>query len=361
VEVGDYAVAIVTRGGERRVLSRGYRGSAGLAWTRDGDAIWFSANNHGADPALYAVNMSGKERVVQQIAGWFCLEDIGSTGGVLFGATNSRIGLRWKPPDQPEREYSWLDTSLVYDLTHDASRILFHELSHGEGRNAAIYLRKTDGSEAVRLGDGNRPSLSPDGRWVMCIRNEGATSHLRLLPTGAGDVRTLSGPPMRYEAAEWFPGGDRVLFTAAERGRPPRTYVQALDGRPPQQVTNEGVRASKVTPDGKSVLIVDGGKLFLRPVESDARRHIGNLEPSESPIAWSNGGASLFIRRTSPDAIKIFRLHLSGGRRELWREIKPPEPGATFIGPVAITPDGKSFAFSYQRDTANLFLVEGLG
>ena len=69
-----------------------------------------------------------------------------------------------------------------------ARRILFVEMSYGQPRNTAIYLRKTDGSPAVRLGDGNRPLLSPDGKWVACIVSDGPKTKLTLLPTGAGEA-----------------------------------------------------------------------------------------------------------------------------------------------------------------------------
>ena len=39
--------------------------------------------------------------------------------------------------------------------------------SEAEARRDAIYLRGTDGSDAVRLGDGFPEDLSPDGKWVL--------------------------------------------------------------------------------------------------------------------------------------------------------------------------------------------------
>jgi hypothetical protein len=40
--------------------------------------------------------------------------------------------------------------------------------------------------------------------------------------------------------------------------------------------------------------------------------------------------------------------------------VKVPEPGAQFLGPLALSADGKACATTFQRDLANLFLVRGL-
>jgi len=35
--------------------------------------------------------------------------------------------------------------------------------------------------------------------------------------------------------------------------------------------------------------------------------------------------------------------------------VKVPEPGAQFLGPLALSANGKSYATTFQRDLANLF------
>ena len=49
------------------------------------------------------------------------------------------------------------------------------------------------------------------------------------------------------------------------------------------------------------------------------------------------------------------------GARRLWKEIVPPDPaGVLAVGPIVITPDGKSCVYSYRRALDDLFLVTGL-
>ena len=122
-------------------------------WSPRGDEIWFSAGQPGSDPALYAVALSGKQRFLTQAPGWIVMQDAAADGRVLLSVVNSRLGIRYVDFEHStERDLAWLDASFLYELSSDAKNVLFVELSNGEGRNAAIYLRKTDGSRRRTTG-----------------------------------------------------------------------------------------------------------------------------------------------------------------------------------------------------------------
>ena len=58
---------------------------------------------------------------------------------------------------------------------------------------------------------------------------------------------------------------------------------------------------------------------------------------------------------------RVYRVEIATGRRELWKEFSLPDPtGVTGIGCAAITPDGKTFVFTYSQQLSDLYLVEGL-
>ncbi len=361
LEVGDYSVCVAGPNRPKQVLSRGWRGIGALNWSPDGDEIWFSAGQSGRDPALYAVNLSGKQRVVSQVAGWIVMQDVAHDGRVLLSAVNSRLGILYVSSDSTtERDLAWLDASLAYELSDDGKSLVFVELSEGERRNSAIYLRKTDGSAAVRLGYGNRPSLSPDGKWVLCVRYEPGRSQLLLLPTGPGESRLLNVEDMHYESAEWFPDGKRILFTGNQAGRPVRTWIYDLDGEKPKPITPEGVRATRVSPDGHSFVIAEAHKLSLGAIGGGQPRTISDLQSGETVVRWSGDGRYLFLRKLEGDTIRVSRLDVSTRRKQPWHVLKAPELGAEFSGPLALSADGKTYACSFQHDLANLYLVRGL-
>ena len=360
-EVGDYSLSVVGLNQPKRVLSRGWRAIGSLNWSPRGDEIWFSAGQPDSDPALYAVGLSGKQRFLTQAPGWIVMQDAAADGRVLLSLVNSRLGIRYVDFTRSiERDLAWLDASLLYELSNDAKRLLFVELSNGEGRNSAIYLRSTDGSAAVRLGYGNRPSLSPDGKWIVCIRHEPGSSRLMLLPTGPGESRFLKIDGVHFESLAWFPDSKRIVFTGNESGRPVRTWTYDLDSEKATPLTAEGTRGGPVSPDGRWFVVADPHRLSLAPVGSGARRTITVLTNGQAVMRWSTDGRYLFLQQPEGETIKISRLDVASGRKEPWQTLKVPEPGAEFIGALALSADGKACAFTFQHDLANLYLVRGL-
>lgn len=359
-EVGDYSVCVVGPNRPKQVLSPGWRSVGLLSWSSRGDEIWFSASQPGSDPALYAVDLSGKKRFLTQTPGYIVMQDVAADGRVLLSTVNSRLGIRFVDFEHStERDLAWLDASLIDQVSDDAKNIIFGELSYGEGRNPALYIRKTDGSAAVQLGYGNRPSLSPDGKWVICIRREPGRSRLMLLPTGAGESRFLNVEGVYFESLGWFPDSKRIIYTGSESGHPVRTWMYDLDSGKSSPLTPEGTKGSQVSPDGRW-LVIAGHRLSLAPIGGGATRFVAELQDGEAVVRWSGDGSHLFLKRPEGDTMKLSRVDLASGRKEPWRSVKVPEPGAEFIGDVGLSADGKVCAFSFQHDLANLFLVRGL-
>jgi Tol biopolymer transport system component len=361
VEVGDYSLCIVGPSHPRQVLSHGWRTIGALNWSPDNREVWFSAGQLGGDPALFAVNLSGVQRLVTQTGGIIVMQDVARDGRVLLSTVNSRLGILYSPPNGgAQRDLAWLDSSLIYELSNDAQSLVFVELSNGQGRNSAIYLRKTDGSPAVQLGYGNRPSLSPDGKWVACIHHELERSRLMLLPTGPGESQFAKIDGMHFDGVEWFPDNKRILFTGNETGHGTRSWIYDLETNKTTPVTPEGTRGVRISPDGRSFITVDPHKLLLTPVGGGNSRTVVDLQNGESVVRWSGDGRYLFLQQREPTSIKISRLEIATGRKEPWFVVKVPEPGAQFFGPLALSADGKACASTFQRDLANLFLVRGL-
>jgi Tol biopolymer transport system component len=366
-DVGDYTVTVLDMKGGKRALSRGWQALGGLAWSPNGSEIWFGGAKAGGEPALRAVTLGGKERMVVETPASMLVDDITRDKKLLVTVVDTRLGISaLAPGSKQESDLSWFDASRVYDISADGKTILFVELSYGQARNPAIYLRKTDGAQAVRLGDGNRPALSPDGKFVACILNNGPKTELSLLPTGPGEARTFSTPGMHYERVEWFPDGQKLLFTGNEPNRPMRTYLQDIRGGAPMAITSEGTTAAHVSADGKYVTSVMKDKLSLLPIAGAPSKpgiatQVIDVQPGDSVIRWSADGRSLFLRQNEGlTAMKINRLDLASRHEEPWKELKPADPVGVQIGQVVMTPDGNAYAYSFQRDICTLYLAQGL-
>ena len=358
-------VVVVDLNGKKRSLSQSYGGGAvGLAWSPKGDEVWVTATLIGIDRSVFAVSLSGKERLVARVPADLTLQDVMPDGRVLLARDSWRRGLIVHREDDPaEHDFTWLDWSFPVTLSPDGRTLLFREEGEAGGPSYAVYVRKTDGSPAVRLGDGQSLALSPDGKWALSCRGDKETD-LFLLPTGAGEPRPLQGHDIIHSAATFFPDGKRVLLAGTEPNHGLRLYVQDIDVDKIEAVTPEGTNGFSfaLSPDGRSIAAVGpDDKAYLFPVPSGDPLPIKGLQPGEVPVAWTADGRSLYIYRGGELPAKVYRLELATGNRVLWKQLMPPDPaGVEFVGPVLPTPDGKSYVYGYRRLLSDLYLVEGL-
>jgi Tol biopolymer transport system component/predicted Ser/Thr protein kinase len=358
-------VSVVDVNGKKRSLTEPYGGGAiGLAWSPNGDEVWVTATDLGIDRALYAVSLSGKKRLVARVPADLTLQDVLSDGRALLARDNWRRGLIVHAADDvSERDFTWLDWSYPVTLSADGKTLLFREEGEAGGPSYAVYLRKTDGSPAVRLGDGQSLALSPDGKWALSSRGDNQTD-LFLLPTGPGEPKHLEGHGIIHSAACWFPEGTRILFSGTESNHGVRLYVQDIATSKIQAISPEGINGLSfaLSPDGRLAAAVGpDGKGYFFPVTAGDPKPISGLLGGETPVAWSSDGTSLYVYRGGELPAKVYRLEISSGRRTLWKQLMPPDPaGVEYVGPVLPTPDGKAYAYGYRRLLSDLYLVEGL-
>jgi Tol biopolymer transport system component len=360
------AVAVVDRAGKKTTLSRNWGDAAGLAWNPKTGEVWFSARESRAGPGgsfLHAVSLSGRHRVIDAGGRIAVVRDIFRDGRVLLVDTELPSQLMCLPPGaKREVDLSWFDFSEGSGLSADGKTVLLSERGFAGGFRGAAYLRQTDGSGAVRLGEGFPIALSADGKWAACIDLE-SQDRLVLLPTGAGQSKTLPNERLIYGAygAAWFPDGKRILFPAYRPGHGAALFVQDLSGGSPRPMTPEGVEAGVVSPDGQYVAARGpGDRVFLYSIDGGEPRAVPEVRPSDELIRWDERGEALFL--ASGDLPKrIDRLELASGRRTFLRDLAPDDPvGLRFLGGVLMTPDGKSYVYTAYRDFSTLYVVDGL-
>jgi eukaryotic-like serine/threonine-protein kinase len=358
------SIAVVDLSGKKKTLSTGWETAWGLGWSPNGSEIWFSSTRLGYGRYLSAVSLSGKERLLAREPGTLTLQDVARDGRVLITRDVPRVGMvGMTAGSSKERDLSWLDWSAPKDLSFDGKKLLFTESGEAGGENYSTYLRGTDGSPAVRLGDGVSFALSPDQRWVLSGLPK-APVQLNLLPTGAGESRQLTHDQINRLWARWFPDGKRLLFSGDEPGKGVRLYVQDMSGAPAKAITSEGVNGSliAISPDGKQVALVGADqKPALLTVDSGEIRPIPGLDTGEAPIAWTSDGRSLFVYRLGEVPATVNRLDLATGHKQAWKQLVPPDvSGVTDISSVLITPDGNNYVYEYGRTLSDLYLVNDL-
>jgi eukaryotic-like serine/threonine-protein kinase len=229
-----------------------------------------------------------------------------------------------------------------------------------------VYLRRTDGSSAVRLGEGIPIQFSPDGKWVLTSYPSGlkpaSVPQLVLLATGAGQAVTLTHDSIEHGFGTLLPDGKGFLFDGVEPGHAPRSWVQDGSEAKPQPITPEGVTAQGFSPNGKLLVAVDRERKFwVYPVEGGQPRALSGIEPGENPIRWSMDGKYLFVAAVAAIPVRIYRTEVGSGRRQFVSKVAPSDlAGLWGFLTVHITPDGRSYVYSDYRILSDLYLASGL-
>jgi Tol biopolymer transport system component len=355
-------VGVVDLSGKKTVLSEGYWGLEGLAWSSNGDEVLYSGGAAYSNFDIYAVNLAGKRRVALQSPGGLTIQDVAADGRWIASRDDHYRELLVLAPGQDrERDLSWLDLSYPASLSPDGKTLLFTEENDRMGANYSVCLSQTDGSPVVRLGEGTASDLSRDGSWALAVIPS-QPQQLVLYPTGAGQPRKLErGGLVSYESAQLLPDGRSILACGHEEGQGVRCYVQSVAGGKPRPVTPEGTSLGLESPDGRWYLVsARTGGLLLFPAAGGDPRPVPGATPEDVVVRWSADGRSILVGRGTEVPLPIERLDIATGRREPFRTLGPSDlTGAIHIGPLAVSEDGKSHAYACRRMASHLFLVEG--
>ncbi len=361
------SAVILDPNGRQLARSGQFNSLEGLAWRPSGDQIWFAATKtSGWADSIHAMTIAGRDHVVLTIPDVLRVDDISSEGHVLVSQDQWRSGIQYDDgKNAGERDFSWLDGALLSDLSKDGQELAFVDNQEAAGIKSLAYIRKADDASAVKLGIGNFPAISPDGRWALVDAVD--PQHLELLPTGIGEARSLNPHGLQQlQWQGWMPGGKGVYF-AANDGHDWRIYVQGLNGGAPRAVTSAiSVNAIQypsrlVSPDGKFVFARDlNGKGTLYPLAGGQPQPVRGLLPADIWANWSSDGKSIYVYQDERIRAQVFRLDLSTGKRQLVRTVAPPDiAGLTGILAFRITADGNAYAYSYGRALSALYLVKG--
>jgi serine/threonine protein kinase/Tol biopolymer transport system component len=358
-------ISVVDLSGKKTVLTREWAGEQGLAWAPDDSEIWFTASDEesGNFYVLRAVTLSGKVRVVLRAPASLRLHDIAQDGTVLLGTDSTRNDVTMGDVSSGKvTDLTWFDHSWNQALSEDGKWVTFSTQGSGFNTNYSVYVRKTDGSPAIRLGDGSSQGFSPDGKWIASML-PAAPHLLQLLPTGAGELRILKSEKVNFTGIiAWTPDGKNLVVVGYEQGRGPRTYLQSVDGGEPKPITPEGLVGQLLSPDGKSLLARDlQGKALVYALEGGEPREVHGISSGEIPIRWQRDGRTLIVREKGETAVSTYQLDLESGVKKPWKRFLPNDKvGLISTREFQVTPDGSHYLMVYWHMYSTLFVVKGL-
>ena len=247
-------------------------------------------------------------------------------------------------------------TNASLDRARRGQRFGSRDLPSVRGRIAGGQARRR------RWDSRSRPTASGCSRITR--RATARPARLSLLPTGAGEARTLGGDGfVDYSGSDWLPDGKGIVFGAKKADGVWRLYVQALPDGNPRAIGPEGARLPPFSNRGFAGRKVRRRRPLGPGAAGSARRRAGtrprrHLAPGRAdhpmerrlagPVRLQHGGSSgkaLAPRRGfRPEAT----LEGVPGRREHG------------LLPVRVAPDGGTWAIAGRQVLSELYLVEGL-
>jgi Tol biopolymer transport system component len=359
------SVSVVNRKGDVRHLTSDWGTLRGIAWAPGGNEVWFSADPGGAARGLYAVSLDGVVRRVLQLASNLTIHDIARDGRVLVGHGLERAGVSGLAPGESrERDLSWLDWTLLHDLSADGRFLIVSESSEGGGPNGSVYQRPIDGSPATRLGEGFAMGrMSPDGAFVPVLRRYGDQA-IELLPTGVGEPRMVETSGIACHVVSWLPD-ERMVAVGMEPGGQPRVYViDPASGRY-EAISPEGIdyrQGVHVFPDGSAVAAYNAEQVcYAYPVAGGDPWPVVALGPNDRIVRWMPDGRSLLVYQVDQQPARLYRLDPETDEFTVWREFTPPDPTGIYrTARVFASDDCNAYAYTYYMQLTDLHVIEGL-
>ena len=168
--------------------------------------------------------------------------------------------------------------------------------------------------------------------------------------------------------AQLVPGGKRIAIWRAGEGGEAQLSVVGLEGQFQRAVPLPNFRGEGIaySPDGELMAYdaTDGSLMAASLSGGDARRCPGPpVERDDQIVTWSADGRYLFLAQVRQGVPGVFlRREISTGKTSRWLEFQPADlTGVTTCWRAIITPDGRSYAYGYERvEASDLFVVDGL-
>ncbi len=382
----------VTVGLNGQVISRTPIGDLGGAsnFPLSGDASFFPFRKHlvslitrneRENPVqLVRTSPTGSfENLLSRLPTAVHLWDVSPKGDMLITSRDpgSVYDLRWlEPGAERERLVDFgAQTSGLLALNASGSQLsTYAEM----GGRLGVHLLQAGQAAATNLGPGKALDQSPDGKTVLATtQDQDGYFHLRLLPAGAGAPAELPGQWIN-PGRPWLQEGGNVFVFGRLKDEPDPEWSPHLLDVQKGTIRRLQWRAAYVwgplSPDGGSLFAVasmDGDWATWAWNRVDIAS--GTMMPLPSacrgmvPRGWTAKGEGIWL--TKPFAkdrsfpMELWRCDLKTGKTERVRDIQGPGYPLAESVDFRITPDGRSYAYTYWYDVSvrrHLFLISGM-
>jgi hypothetical protein len=153
-----------------------------------------------------------------------------------------------------------------------------------------------------------------------------------------------------------------VIF-AQPGNEAPRLYLVDIDGSETKPITPEGFPVGRtgwsISPDATTAAVSSTQGVVLHPLDGGAARTVPGSQ-AWTVVDWIEGGLLVSADPTAGGG--VLRIDPATGRSETWANIQPRDPAGIMtldLTSLMVTPDGRSYGYSWHRAMSDLYLVEG--
>ena len=312
---------VAADGGEPRAIARA-ASIKGFSWLPDGSGLIYSSSAGSTVPYPPTLNL----RTV-----------------AIDGSGDAQVTFGDDSYVDPDAHSSGKLLTCRTRATSDIWRFPIDGLAAANTEGATRITRQT--------GQVQTPSVSPDGRELVYLSDNGGHGNLWVASVDGGGVRQLTferDPDVAIGVPVWCPTSNRVVFVV-NRGQPSLWLVSA-DGRGLRQVVEGGVAATW-SRDGQWLYFVPGVEAptwCIEKMHIDRGDRVVVRDDGESHAPLEGDGVLYHSRRGQHGSAwqwEICRTPLAGGASDVVARIDPariPISGLFIQG--ALSPDGRSIA-----------------
>jgi hypothetical protein len=120
---------------------------------------------------------------------------------------------------------------------------------------------------------------------------------------------------------------------------------------------------TKIAPTGSWGVVPGGSELRLAHLETGEIRRVCGLRAGWSPVRWSTSGNEIFVFEPGNDYAtgNLVRINIHTGEQNPLLALNPADTvGVYLLRWLDVTPDGRSYAYTYQQDLGDLYILDGL-
>jgi Tol biopolymer transport system component len=351
-------------GGALRRLTFDHRPISGLTWTPGGKRILFSSQRDGAY-RLWQIKTSGGPPTLVPGADRRARQPSLSSDGrrLAFTEQNYSTWIWRRSLDRggPGTPQAFLSSSRKDDspqYSPDGRRVVF--ISDRSGPEE-IWICDSGGANAAPLGSlagftPGTPRWSPDGATIVFDSRHEGFGAIYLIAANGGRPRRLTSATSNSMMPSWSSDG-RSIYFASDRSGSWQIWKQPLADGAARQITRNGGREAKESPDGRFLYYRGNELAGLWKMPAAGGEAVPELEGIRHSRHWAVTDRGIYyLSRDQPPWTVSF---LDFATRRMTPVFAIPGKPAFGSPGLAVSPDGRSMLYSQvEREGSDVMLLD---